>query len=59
MIEANLTTAAEQLTVMDFFFYGRKNFSEEELAFVKSKFSPLFTLLAPTGAPYGTTLYIL
>ena len=37
MLEANLTTAAEQLTVMDYFFYGRKHFSEEELEFVNSK----------------------
>ena len=37
MLEANLTTPAEQLTVMDYFFYGRKQFSEEELEFVNSK----------------------
>jgi len=34
MLEANLTSAAEQLTVMDYFFYGRKQFSEEEMVFI-------------------------
>ena len=34
MLEANLTTLAEQLTVMDYFFYGRKQFSEEEMVFI-------------------------
>ena len=37
MLEANLTTAEEQLTVMDYFFYGREQFSQEELEFVSSK----------------------
>ena len=37
MLEANLTTAAEQLTVMDYFFYGRKQFSEEEMVFINRK----------------------
>ena len=37
MLEANLTTPAEQLTVMDYFFYGRKHFSQEELEFLNSK----------------------
>ena len=40
MIEANVTNAAEQLTVMDYFFYGREKFTEEELEFVNSKYSP-------------------
>ena len=30
MLEANLTTPAEQLTVMDYFFYGRKQFLDSE-----------------------------
>ena len=39
MIEANVTNAAEQLTVMDYFFYGREKFTKEELEFVNSKYS--------------------
>ena len=37
MLEMNLTSAADQLTVMDYFFYGREKFSEEEYAFVKGE----------------------
>ena len=47
MLEANLTSAAEQLTVMDYFFYGRKQFSEEEMVFINRKCP--FALIYPAA----------
>ena len=51
MLEANLTTPAEQLTVMDYFFYGRKQFSEEELEFVNSKCQFHFVCVCNLSSP--------